>query len=84
VVGAASVNPPSSHITLSRARDKFQLDSRDLHATSFIYVWIDVTGRRETQIPGTDETGVRMKIYFELGTEDQVTGTGWIVRAGTN
>ena len=45
------------------------------------YVWIDVTGRRETQVTGTNETGVRMKIYFERGTEDEVSGTGWIVRA---
>lgn len=45
------------------------------------YVHIDITGRQETKIPGTDETGVRMRIYFEIGTEDEVTGTGWIVRA---
>lgn len=45
----------------------------------FVYVWIDVTGRKETEVPGADERGTRIKIAFEKGTDDEVTATGWIV-----
>ena len=49
----------------------------------FSYVSIDITGKKETAIPGTDERGTRIRLTFDKGTEDELTTSGWIVQEHT-
>ena len=48
-------------------------------AECYVYITIKVTGRQQTQIPGTDTWGTRVQITFNASTEDTSTAAGWVI-----
>ena len=48
-------------------------------AECYVYITINVTGRKTTRIPGTNEWGTKVQITFNAGTEDTSTASGWVI-----
>ena len=53
--------------------------TRGENTKCYAYITMKVTGRQQTQIPGTDTWGTRVRITFQAGTEDKTIAAGWVI-----